>query len=74
MDLRLGNLSQAEADARYALENIHEEVVLVLPLVLTSLVDILVEKGELDEGERLWRGTSWSGRCPISWSPTPCSR
>jgi DNA-binding CsgD family transcriptional regulator len=64
--VRLGELPEAEADARTALENTHEDVVLPLPVVITSLVDVLIEMGELDEAERLLEEHQLGGELPDS--------
>ncbi len=50
---RLGSLAEAESDARLALEVLREGEIAVgsLSWILCSLVDVLVERGELDEAE-----------------------
>jgi DNA-binding CsgD family transcriptional regulator len=45
--LRLGDVTGAEADARFALERCQGRVGAQLPFVLAPLVDVLVERGEL---------------------------
>jgi DNA-binding CsgD family transcriptional regulator/Flp pilus assembly protein TadD len=51
--VRMGDLASAETDARSALEPFGDEIAVVAPWLTTSLVDVLVERGELDSASRL---------------------
>jgi DNA-binding CsgD family transcriptional regulator len=62
--VRLGRLPAAEADSRYALENMHEDVVLPIPAVVAPLIDVLVERGELAEAEALLERYALEGEIP----------
>jgi DNA-binding CsgD family transcriptional regulator len=51
--VRVGALPAAEADARLALETLDPAISYPLPTVLATLVEALLERGELDEASRL---------------------
>jgi DNA-binding CsgD family transcriptional regulator len=64
--VRVGAISAAEADARGALEGLGEDsrLLLTVPWVLVSLVDVLVECGELEEASGLLAEHGLTGELP----------
>jgi len=64
ISLRLGAVTAAEADARTAHDRQLPEWRVILPWILTSLVDALVERGELDEAGRLLERAGLTGVLP----------
>jgi DNA-binding CsgD family transcriptional regulator len=64
--VRRGALAKAEADAGRALEGLGAEtrLLLTIPWMVTSLVDVLIERGELEEASRLLGQHNLAGDLP----------
>jgi len=62
--VRLGKLAAAEADARGALYVARSGQLLTLVFVVTSLIDVLIERGELDEASGLVDSYGLGGDLP----------
>ena len=73
VEVRLGSIVAAEADARSAFRGMNEAPVqdlgqdlrLLAPWVLVALTDCLIERGELQEASRLLEQYPLAGSCPI---------
>jgi DNA-binding CsgD family transcriptional regulator len=65
VEWRLGSIAGAEADARAALELTEvREAEVGLPFAVSGLIDALIERGELDEAERLLVESGIAGPLP----------
>jgi DNA-binding CsgD family transcriptional regulator len=66
--LRRGDVLGAEADARTALEVVDSQILgYCRPYVLSFLIDVLVERGELEEAERLVEAEGPDAEWPELW-------
>jgi DNA-binding CsgD family transcriptional regulator len=63
---RLGSIPMAEADARAALEStgVQQAQLTGLPFAIMGLVDALIERGELDQAERVFADGGIDGPLP----------